>query len=35
MKIKEKMLLHLMAKDHLSPEDEEMKRRLIEIVFGQ
>ncbi|XP_057790959.1 uncharacterized protein LOC131008076 [Salvia miltiorrhiza] len=35
MKMKEKMLLQLLAKDHLSPEDEEMKRQLTKIVFGE
>ncbi|XP_057808934.1 uncharacterized protein LOC131023410 [Salvia miltiorrhiza] len=35
MKMKEKMLLQLLSKEHLSPEDEEMKRQLIKIVFGK
>ncbi|XP_057808415.1 uncharacterized protein LOC131022888 [Salvia miltiorrhiza] len=35
IKMKEVMLNTLLAKDNLSPEDEEMKRRLIEIVFRQ
>lgn len=29
------MLMTLMAKDHLSPEDEEMKRYLMGVVFKQ
>lgn len=35
MKMKEVMLNTLLAKDHLSPEDEEMKHKLMAIVFGQ
>ncbi|XP_057788513.1 uncharacterized protein LOC131005517 [Salvia miltiorrhiza] len=35
MKMKEKMLLQLLVKDHLSLEDEEMKRQLTKIVFGE
>ncbi|XP_057811298.1 uncharacterized protein LOC131025522 [Salvia miltiorrhiza] len=35
MKIKEKMLLELLAKEYLSQEDEEMKRQLTKIVFGE
>ncbi|XP_057790911.1 glutathione S-transferase T2-like [Salvia miltiorrhiza] len=35
MKMKENMLLQLLAKEHLSPEDEEMKRQLTKIVFGE
>ncbi|XP_057811793.1 uncharacterized protein LOC131026033 [Salvia miltiorrhiza] len=35
MKVKEKMLLQLLVKDHLSPVDKEMKRQLTKIVFGE
>ncbi|CAA0836751.1 DNA binding [Striga hermonthica] len=35
MKMKEKMLNTLLAKEHLSPADEETKRKLMAIVFGE
>ncbi|KAG6407627.1 hypothetical protein SASPL_130623 [Salvia splendens] len=35
MKMYQKMLLKLLEKEHLSPEDQDMKRNLTEIVFGK
>ncbi|KAG6426793.1 hypothetical protein SASPL_111027 [Salvia splendens] len=35
MKMYQKMLIKLLDKEHLSPEDQEMKHRLMEIVFGK
>ncbi|XP_042051548.1 uncharacterized protein LOC121796839 [Salvia splendens] len=35
MKMYQKMLLKLLEKEHLSPEDQDMKRILTEIVFGK
>ena len=34
MKMNQLMLTTLLSKDNLSPEDEEIKRRLYAIVFG-
>ena len=35
MKMKHKMLNKLLGKDHLSPEEEDLKRRLMESIFGE
>ncbi|KAG6431538.1 hypothetical protein SASPL_109617 [Salvia splendens] len=35
MKMYQKMLIKLLDKEHLSPEDQEMKHRLMQIVFGK
>ncbi|KAG6433269.1 hypothetical protein SASPL_104877 [Salvia splendens] len=35
MKMYQKMLLKLLEKEHLSPEDQDMKRNLTEIVLGK
>ncbi|KAH6811187.1 hypothetical protein C2S51_024949 [Perilla frutescens var. frutescens] len=35
LKMEKRMLNTLLARDHLSPEDEETKRRLLALVFGQ
>lgn len=35
LKMEKKMLANLLARDNLSPADEEVKNRLIALVFGQ
>ncbi|KAG6416173.1 hypothetical protein SASPL_123597 [Salvia splendens] len=35
MKMYQKMLIKLLEKEHLSPEDQDIKRKLTEILFGK
>ncbi|XP_042065512.1 uncharacterized protein LOC121809026 [Salvia splendens] len=35
MKMYQKILIKLLEKEHLSPEDQDMKRKLTEILFGK